>query len=240
MAASQEKPNQEAAPAAPAPSAQPNGSIALSMAEPSLSGVRLGRALRTPEQQQADGDKAYIDARERQRAHGLDEETVRLYTKASHELLKAEVYQLRHTGTADPHIMLRRAASMAWQAEATPYGVFYERPHSHVDEKSNLQELAMKELNAANDILMGRSAAKPAIIDTVSISPGLVAEVAAEAAEEAGTAEHVLAEQLEAGGVENIERFIGEQAMSGEHGAMFMALVADKEDTGIHELPLAA
>jgi hypothetical protein len=129
---------------------------------------------------------------------------------------------------------------MAWQAEATPYGVFYERPNGHVSVRSNLQELAMRELNAANDILLGRNTASPAPIDTVSISPGLVAEVAAEAAEEAGTEEHVLPELLEAGGVESIEHFIGEQAMSGEHGPMFMALVADKEDTGIHELPLAA
>ncbi|HEX5743967.1 MAG TPA: hypothetical protein VFX84_00740 [Candidatus Saccharimonadales bacterium] len=196
--------------------------------------------LLTPEQRQADGDRAYEEARERQRAHGLDEETVRLYTKASYDLMAAEVHQLRHTGRADPHIMLRRAASMAWQAEATPYGVFYERPHGHVDVRSNLQELAMKELNAANDILLGRNAAKPEAIETTSISPGLVAEVAAEAAGEAGTAEHVLPEQLEAGGVEGIEHFIGEQAMSGEHGPMFTALVADKEDTGIHELPLAA
>jgi hypothetical protein len=131
---------------------------------------------------------------------------------------------------------------MAWQAEATPYGEFYERPHGHVSVRSNLQELAMRELNAANDILLGRHAdtAGPAQVDTVSISPGLVAEVAAEAAEEAGTAEHVLPEELEAGGVETIEHFIGEQAMSGENGPRFMALVADREDTGIHELPLAA
>lgn len=238
MAASQEQLEPQAAQADSAQVAAPNGSVALSSAEPSISGISLGPRIRPPELRRADGDEAYDQARERQRTKGLDEETVRLYTKASHDLMAAEIHQIRNNGTADPHIMLRRAAAMAWQAEATPYGVFYERPHSHVDVRSNLQELAMEELNAANDILFGRSTRPP--VDTVSISPGLVAEVAAEAAEQAGTAEHVLPEVLEAGGVEGIELFIGEQAMSGEHGPMFTALVADKEDTGIHELPLAA
>jgi hypothetical protein len=222
MAASQEQSGPQAAQAAPVP--------------------HVRTALLPPEQRRADGDEAYAQAREHQRAHGLDEEAVRLYAKASHDLMAAEIDQRRRTGTADPHIMLRRAAALAWQAEATPYGEFYPRPHGHVSVRSNLQELAMQELNEANDILLGRKsgAGTPSGADTVSVSPGLVAEVAAEAAEEAGTAEHVLPEELEAGGVETIEHFIGEQAMSGENGPRFMALVADKEDTGIHELPLAA
>jgi hypothetical protein len=98
----------------------------------------------------------------------------------------------------------------------------------------------MKELRAANDILFGRSEPSTGAIDMVSISPGLVAVMAAEAAEESGAAKQVSPELLEAEGIASIERFIGERAMSGEHGPMFTALVAGKEDTGIHNLPLAA
>lgn len=202
--------------------------------------MRLGSPVRTPQERQMEGNIAYVEARERKRVHGLDDETVGLFAKASHDLMAAEIDQLRRYGTADPSIMLRRAASMAWQAEATPYGVFYERPNGHVSVRSNLQELAMKELWAANDILFGRSKPSTSPIDTVSISPGLVAEMAAEAAEESGTARQVSPELLEREGIVSIEQFIGEQAMSGEHGPKFTALVADKEDTGIHNLPLVA
>lgn len=199
----------------------------------------------------AAGDTAYMAAMERQRVHGLDSKAVELYEQASSHLLSAAF--LGPDRTIDPREELKIASSLGWQAQATQPGIFYEDYGSrHVDKKTNLQEIAHKTHQHAVVMLLGKASRTAAQTgEVLDIDPSEVAEAAVEAAKEAGTDEHVTVRgigrvtpetthRLETEGKEAILRFIGEHAMDPGHGGEFTALMAEKEVTGIHELPLAA
>ncbi len=235
------------------PIKQPNGSIELTQVEPPLVGTRVRLPAKTWEDYQASGNETYNQAHERRKTHGFDDaETVRLYEKAAADLLTVSWLGPRDR-PPNPFNMLTRAACLGWMAEATPYGVFYDNPGGrHIDVKSNLQELAQKEVRAANAILLGNNPATEALAGEITaVNPADIMEAAAEAAEEAGTGEHVVVrgigkvdggtpERLKAGGREALARFTIEHAMEAKHGGKFTAIMAEKEATAVHDLSLAA
>lgn len=209
------------------------------------------RRWKTPEERQTDGYEAYAEATKRRGStHGdelLDEETVRLYKKAADDLLAADAGRPRN-----PFNMLTRTACLGWQAEATPSGEFYEAPHGHVNVKATLQELAMKELDEANAILLGENPAREALAGEMTDMGPVVAGALIGAAKEAGTDkkivlrglggmdEGIIQERLAAQGRDGINRFAGGHAMEAVHGGKFAALAAEKEVTAVHELPAPA
>ncbi len=216
-------------------------------AEPSLEG-----RWKRPEERQADGYEAYAEATKRREAASpddeLDEETVRPYKKAADDLLAADAGSRRNHRSVNPFNMLTRAACLGWQAEATPSGEFYKAPHSHVNVKATLQELAMKELDEANAILLGDDPDREALAgEMTNMSPVLAGAIVG-AAKKAGTDEHILLrelggvdegiqERLVAQGKDGINRFIGGHAMEAVHSGRFTALAAEREATAVHELP---
>jgi hypothetical protein len=200
---------------------------------------------------QASGDEAYDQAWKRQQDHGLDEETVALYKKADADLLGVTWWGPANMPPNRDN-MLKRAESLGWLAKAMKPAVFYEDHGSHhIDMKSNLQELAQKELQDANAISLSEdSSTAEAPADQMTDIPmaEIIGEAAVEAAEEAGTDEHVVVrgigkvddttlERLEAGGEEALSRFIIEHGMDPENGAMFTAITAHKARRGIRSTP---
>lgn len=230
--------------------------IQMSLAEPSLKGRIMGDG-KGWEDYQTDGMEAYDQAHERRLTSGLDEETVDLYKKAAADLLAADVWFGPAERPANPFNMLTRAACLAWQAEATPPGTFYEDGSHNVDVKANLQELAAKELDRAEGLLLGRGGDAGALAgELTAVTPlEAIAEASVEAAEEAGTGEHVAVrgigtvdegtpQLLEAEGPEALRRFTDEHAREPRQGPEFIGLAAEKIvehlSTEEHELPLAA
>lgn len=217
----------------------------------------------TWQEHQAAGDEAWGEALERTRAlrpeaeddedpAPLDEGTIELYERASRHL-KAVIF-LGPDGPTDPFTLLKLGGSQAALAEATPVGVFYEDGGGHLDVQSNLQESSTKNLQRAAAMLMGEKyQPTQELADKVAdVNPSeVMAEAAVEAANEAGTGEHVAAtyvaradevtpEVLEAEGIKGMERYISEHGEAPDSGPEFLLRLSTKaveQLTGEHELP---
>lgn len=204
------------------------------------------------------GDEAWNQALERTqilRPEGsenpvpLDDATVELYEQVSAHM-KAAIF-LGPDGPTDPFVLLKLGGSQAARAEATPLGVF---EHGWVgDKQSGLQDAARSNLQRAAAMLMGDEvhtsqalAGEMTDVDPSEVMP----ELAVEAADESGTAElvtaagdveadRVTARQLEAEGIEGMERYIRERGGEPDSGPEFMLRLSAKaveQLTGEHEL----
>ncbi len=254
MPASAEQLGYDPAPAVVDPIARLDGNVALTTAEPLLTGITIGhdRPAKTWKSAQAAGDEAYHLARQHENEHGLDEEAAYMYEEATRELIGV-TWRGPEAMLEDPINELRIAYSLAKQAQAIEEGVL---PGHSVDEEAVLQATASKTLRHGLLKLMDQGSREVEVDGELSdINPTeIVAEAAVEAAIEVGTDEHVAIRgiskldeetphQLEAEGEEVVVSFVREHSREPRHGSEFIANTAghvEEEITGIHEVHLAA
>jgi hypothetical protein len=211
------------------------------------------------QEHQAAGDAAWNEALARTsilRPEGgenplpLDEATIDLYEQVSAHM-KAVIF-LGPDGPPDPFNLMKLGGSQAARAEATPVGVF---EHGWVgDKQSGLQDAARSNLQRAAAMLMGDEVhtAQALAGEMTDVDPSeVMPELAVEAADEASTGElkavgadiyagKVTPEQLEAEGVEGMERYIWERGGEPDSGPEFMLRLSAKaveQLTGEHQLP---